>query len=72
MIVLVHCLEHTKGSINVSFIASWSEGAWKAGDVLKLVNWLLLKAQTEVLIVNPRPRYSQDKSGYASLCGIYL
>lgn len=27
----VHCLEHTRGSISVSFIVSWGQGVWKAG-----------------------------------------
>lgn len=28
---LVQFLEQTRGSINVSFIVSWGQGAWKAG-----------------------------------------
>lgn len=31
MIALVQFLEQTRGSINVSFIVSWGQGAWKAG-----------------------------------------
>lgn len=31
IIGLVHCLEHTRVSISVSFIVSWGQGAWKAG-----------------------------------------